>query len=181
MARAATASGGGPAKAGAGGALPALWRAIDRREWWSLAMIGWTAALLGGALILEYGFGQVPCALCINQRLWVLLAGLVALAGFAHNPRRRVYPVLAGLAAVGGGYFSVRHLHLLTLPADQVPSCGVDFGYMLDAFPLGDILRAMLSGTGECAEQSATIPALALAGFVGIVALAFLHWRSGRV
>lgn len=150
----------------------------DRKPWWSLATVGWCAGLLAGALVLEHGFGLAPCALCLNQRLWVVLAGVVAAAGFAHDPRRHVYPALTALAAVGGAVFSLRHLYLLTLPADAVPRCGVDFGYMLDVFPLADVLSAMLSGTGECADQSATIPALALAGFVGIVALAFLQWRG---
>ena len=161
-----------------GGMLRRAWRVCDRKHWWSFATVAWAASLIGGALVLEHGFGLAPCALCLNQRLWVVLAGVVAAAGFAHDPRRRLYPLLTALAAVCGGAFSVRHLHLLTLPADAVPRCGVDFGYMLDAFPLADVLTAMLSGTGECADQSATIPALALAGFVGILALAFLQWRS---
>ena len=161
-----------------GGMLRRAWRVCDRKHWWSFATVAWTASLIGGALVLEHGFGLAPCALCLNQRLWVVLAGAFAAAGFAHDPRLRLYPLLTALAAVCGGAFSVRHLHLLTLPADAVPRCGVDFGYMLDAFPLADVLTAMLSGTGECADQSATIPALALAGFVGILALAFLQWRS---
>lgn len=158
--------------------LALIWRTCDRKAWWGLAIVGWAAGLLAGALVLEYGFGLAPCALCLNQRLWVVLAGMVAGVGFAHNPRLRVYPLLAALASLGGAFFAVRHLHLLTLPEGAVPRCGVDFGYMLDAFPLAEVLTAMLSGTGECADQSATVPALALLGFVGILALAFLQWRS---
>ena len=146
-----------------------------------MATVAWTACLLAGALVLEYGFGLAPCALCINQRLWVVLAGVLAAIGCAHDPRRRLYPLLTAFAAVGGAAFSVRHLHLLTLPADAVPRCGVDFGYMLDAFPIVEVLTAMLSGTGECADQSATVPALALAGFVGILGLAFLQWRASAI
>ncbi len=156
------------------------WRFCDRKIWWSMATVAWTASLIGGALVLEYGFDLAPCALCLNQRLWVVLAGLIAAAGCAHNPRLSIYPALTALASVGGAMFSLRHLYLLTLPPGAVPRCGVDFGYMIDAFPLAEVLAAMLSGTGECADQSATIPALALAGFVGIVALAFLQWRSRR-
>ena len=160
--------------------LQRAWRAWDRKIWWSLATVAWTATLLAGALVLEYGFDLAPCALCLNQRLWVVLAGVIAAVGCAHNPRLGIYPALTALASVGGAIFSLRHLYLLTLPADAVPRCGVDFGYMIDAFPLADVLAAMLSGTGECADQSATIPALALGGFVGIVALAFGQWRSRR-
>ena len=98
--------------------------------------------LLSAALVLEHGFGLAPCALCLTQRAFVLLAGLFVAVGLAHNPRLGIYPLLATLAAVVGGYFSVRHLYLLTLPPDQVPGCGVDFDYLIDAFPLIDILRA---------------------------------------
>lgn len=160
------------------GRLRLAWRVCDRKKWWSLATVAWAASLLAGALVLEYGFDLAPCALCLNQRLWVVLAGVIAAAGCAHNPRLGIYPVLTALASVGGAIFSLRHLYLLTLPADAVPRCGVDFGYMLDAFPLTKVLAAMLSGTGECADHSAAIPALALAGFGGFVALAFLQWRS---
>ena len=169
---------GGQVVAAPRGVVALIWRICDRKAWWSLAIVAWAAGLLGGALVLEYGFGLAPCALCLNQRLWVVLAGIVAGVGFAHNPRLRVYPLLVALASLGGAFFAVRHLHLLTLPEGAVPRCGVDFGYMLDAFPLAEVLTAMLSGTGECADQSATVPALALLGFVGILALACLQWRS---
>lgn len=159
-------------------AFERVWRICDRKHWWSLATVAWAAGLVAGALVLEYGFDLAPCALCLNQRLWVILAGIIAGVGFAHNPNLRVYPLLTALAGLGGAFFAVRHLHLLTLPADAVPRCGVDFGYMLDAFPLADVLTAMLSGTGECADQSATIPALALIGFIDIIALAIMQWRS---
>lgn len=151
----------------------------NRKELWSVATVGLAAAMAGGAIVLEYGFGLAPCALCLTQRLLVILAGLFAVAGLAHGPRLGIYPLLTILAALAGGYFAIRHLYLLTLPADQVPSCGVDFDYLLEVAPLMDVLRAMTAGTADCAEQGATIPALALAGFAALIALAVAQWRSG--
>ena len=150
----------------------------DRKEVWNLAAVAWAGMLVGGALILELGFGLEPCALCVNQRWWAMLAGLLAVVGFAHNPRLGIYPLLVALAALAGGAFSVRHLYLLTLPPGTVPGCGVPLEYMIDVFPALDVLRHMTVGTGECAEQSFVIPALALAGFVGLIALAVAYWRS---
>lgn len=147
-------------------------------EAWGLAGVAWAGLLAAAAIVLEYGFGQAPCALCLTQRLLVLLAGLTALLGFAHNPRLGVYPLAMAVAALAGGGFSIRHLYLLSPFAGEVSSCGVDFAYMVAAYPLMDILEKMTMGTGECADQSAAIPALALLGFVGLLALAVAHWRS---
>ncbi len=150
---------------------------LPLKEAWNLAAVGWAAMLAGAALVLQYGFDLAPCALCLTQRAFVLLAGLIAVLGLAHNPRLGIYPLLATLAAVAGGYFSARHLYLLTLPAEQVPGCGVDFDYLIEVFPLMDILRAMTVGTGDCAEQAAWIPALALVGFVAMAAITVNYWR----
>lgn len=143
----------------------------------ALAATATAAGMAGGAVLLEYEFGLVPCALCLSQRLCAMLAGLIAVAGLAHGPRLAAYPWALLAAAGAGGYFALRHLYLLWLPPGEVASCGVDFDYFLrGAFPLADKLKAMLAGTGECGEQSAVLPGLALAGFAGLGILAVL-WR----
>ncbi|HEY5703481.1 MAG TPA: disulfide bond formation protein B, partial [Gammaproteobacteria bacterium] len=38
------------------------------------------------------------------------------------------------------------------LPPEKVPECGPGLDYMLEAFPLGQALKMILSGSGECAE-----------------------------
>lgn len=149
----------------------------ERKELWNLAAVAWAAAMVGGALILELAFGQEPCPLCVNQRWWAMLAGILAVAGFAHNPRLGIYPLLVSLASVAGAAFAIRHLYILTLPSGSVEGCGVPLDYVLDVFPILDILRVM-AGTGECADQSFVIPALALAGFVGMIALTIAYWRA---
>ena len=149
----------------------------DRKELWNLAAVAWSAAMVGGALILELAFGQEPCPLCVNQRWWAMLAGILAVAGFAHNPRLGIYPLLVSLASVAGAAFSIRHLYIMTLPPGSVAGCGVSLEYALDVFPILDILQIM-AGTGECADQTVVIPALALAGFAGMIALTITYWRS---
>lgn len=156
---------------------PMLLAGWNRKEFWNLAAVAWAAMLVGVALILELGFGQAPCPLCVNQRWWAMLAGIFAVAGFAHNPRLGIYPLLVVLASLAGTAFSIRHLYIMTLPPGSVAGCGVPLDYMLDVFPIGDVLRVM-AGTGECADQSVVIPALALTGFAGMAALAVTYWRS---
>ena len=145
---------------------------------WALAGVAWAGSLAAAAIVLEHGFGLAPCALCLTQRLFVLLAGLMALLGLAHNPRLGVYPLATALAALVGAGFAIRHLYLLSPYAGEVASCGVDVDYMIAAYPLMDILEKMTMGSGECADQSAAIPVLALLGLLGLLALAVAHWRS---
>ena len=148
----------------------------DRKELWNLAAVAWAAMLVGAALVLELAFAQEPCPLCVNQRWWAMLAGILAVAGFAHNPRLGIYPLLVSLASLAGAAFSIRHLYIMTLPPGSVKSCGVPLDYLIGG-PILDLLKAM-AGTGECADQSFVIPALALAGFVGMIALTVTYWRS---
>ena len=88
------------------------------------------------------------------QRIWLALTALFAYVSLAHNPRWGIYPLLGGLCTLVGGGFSIRQLWLQSLPKDQVPACGPDLTYMLEAFPLSEVLAAMTSGTGDCAEVS---------------------------
>lgn len=149
----------------------------NRKELFNLAAVAWAAMMVGVALVLELGFAQEPCPLCVNQRWWAMLAGVLAAAGFAHNPRLGIYPLFVSLASLAGAAFSIRHLYIMTLPPGSVKDCGVPLDYLLDVFPIQHILRVM-AGTGECADQSFVIPALTLTGFVGMIALAVTYWRS---
>ena len=77
------------------------------------------------------------------------------------------------ICGVVGAGFSLRQLWLQQLPADRIPACGPDMAYMIESFPLSDILKAMTLGTGNCAEVSWTLLGISIAGWslAGFVAL----------
>lgn len=139
-----------------------------------------TALIIGAALYMEHVMLLEPCGLCITQRIFVVLAGLVCLASAIHNPAsngRRNYALGAAAMCVAGSYFAIRQIWLTYLPEDQVPACGPGFSYMLDNFPLMDTLNFLLKGDGNCAEVSwrflgvFSIPELSLMGFVALFTL----------
>ena len=154
----------------------------DHTEGAAALIVAGTGFLLAGALIMEHIFMMDPCPLCLMQRVWFAIAGLLALAALIHSPRWGIYPLLTILAALVGGGFSIRQLWLQSLPADQVPACGPGMDYMLENFPLGDVLAAMTQGTGDCAEVAwqfgLTIPGWALLGFIAIVIVAGFQLKS---
>lgn len=142
--------------------------------------------LLGAAFYLEYVMGLEPCPLCITQRIMLLGVGLVSLIAFLHNPAtigRRIYGLLVSLWAMGGLYFAGRQLWLQSLPEDQVPACGPGITYMIDAFPLADVIKTLLTGDGNCAEVQwtwlgLTIPGWSAVGFAGLIG--FGAWQAFR-
>jgi disulfide bond formation protein DsbB len=141
-------------------------RAIARdSEALALCVLGLCGSLVAAALFMEHVFAFVPCPLCLMQRVWFFIAGLVTAAGLLHNPRWGIYPLLAALAALVGGGFSIRQLWLQSLPADQVPACGPNINYMIEVFPAADVLRAMTQGTGDCAAVDWTFLGLSFAGW----------------
>jgi disulfide bond formation protein DsbB len=154
-----------------------------KSEQWALAICTLSGGLLCIGLIMEHAMGLSPCPLCMMQRIWLALVGLSAYASLAHSPRWGIYPLVGGVSAIIGSGFSLRQIWLQNLPKDQVPSCGPDLEYMIESFPLSDLLAAMTSGTGDCAEVNwsllgLSIPAWLFAGF--IVLLFGCHANSPR-
>lgn len=151
----------------------------------TINLLGFLACVVAmlGALYLQYAEDLEPCPLCVFQRVGVIAAGLFFLLAALHNPGRtgqRIYGALAGLGAIGGGIVAGRHIWLQSLPEDEVPACGPGLDYMLDVFPMRDVLSMVFSGSGECAEidwtfLGITIPQMALLTFLGLLALALFQ------
>jgi disulfide bond formation protein DsbB len=111
--------------------------------------------MMGFALYSQYVMGLEPCPLCIFQRLAVIGLGSIFLVAALHDAGRagrRVYAGLLALVALAGSGVSARHVWLQNLPPDKVPTCGPGLDFMLDTFPVLDVLEMVLSGSGECAE-----------------------------
>ena len=137
---------------------------LKTEQWATWICLG-AGGILCIGLLVEFALELAPCPLCMMQRIWFALTGIVAWIGLSHNPRWGIYPLVSALCAMVGGGFAIRQLWLQSLPADQVPSCGPDLSYMIDAFPLGDLLVAMTSGTGDCAVVHDVIPLMSIAGW----------------
>lgn len=126
------------------------------------------------ALYSEHVLMLEPCPLCVFQRIAIIALGLVFLAAAVHNPSgvgRFGYVVLALVAAIGGIAVAGRHLWLQNLPEDQVPACGPDLGYMVDAFPFSEMLKMVFTGSGECASISWEFLGLSMPAWVLIWAV----------
>jgi disulfide bond formation protein DsbB len=134
-------------------------------------------ALMGWALWLQYHEGLDPCPLCIFQRVAVMAAGIVFLIAFIHNPGRTgavIYAGLITLAAGAGAAFAGRQIWLQSLPKDQVPACGMGLNYMLESFPLVDVIKRVLAGSGECAEKAWVFVDLSIAGWTFVFFIAMI-------
>lgn len=115
------------------------------------------AGMMAFALYSQHVLLMDPCPLCILQRVAVMGLGVVFLLAALHGPQKvaaRVYASLAALFAAFGVAVAGWHVRLQNLPADEVPSCGPGLEYMVDNFPLKDVLGMILKGSGECAEVS---------------------------
>ena len=139
--------------------------------------------LLGFGYFLEYAEGLAPCPLCILQRVAFAVLAVVFIAAAIHRPRSRggarTYGVVAGLFAAAGAGIAGWHIHLQSLPPGEAPECGPGLDYMLSTFPIGETIKMIFTGSGECAEVSwsflsLSIPSWALIWFValGLVSLA---------
>ena len=137
------------------------------------------AALMGWAFWLQYGEGLDPCPLCMLQRVAIVAIGLIFLVGTFHEPGRVgawIYAFLLLIVAVLGAALATRQVWLQSLPADQVPACGMGLSYMLETMPFFDAIRRVLEGSGECAEKAWVFLGLSIAGWTlaFFVAIAFV-------
>lgn len=115
-----------------------------------LSVAGWLFALY-----LQFYQHLEPCPLCIFQRVGLLAMGLVSLVAFIHGPKKRVgrviYALLSLLGISWATAVAARHVWLQHLPPEDVPACGPGLDYWMDTFPMQDVIKKVLHGSGECA------------------------------
>jgi disulfide bond formation protein DsbB len=116
------------------------------------------------------------------------MGGIFLVAG-VHDPGqtgRRIYASLLAAAGLLGMAVAGRHLWLQNMPADTVPACGPGLAYMLEAFPLTDVLEMVFTGSGECAEVKWSLLGLSMPAWVLIAVLVtgslgfWINW-TGRL
>ena len=153
-----------------------------------LAAFALCAGLMGYAFYLQYVDGLEPCPLCMFQRVALTAMGIVFLTAGIHGPGKqgaRVYATILFVLGAAGVALSWRHLWIQSLPADQVPACGMGIGYMFETLPFLEVIDKTLKGSGECAKvdlvAGLSIPAWTLVLFVALFAWSVvLAWRAER-
>jgi disulfide bond formation protein DsbB len=132
------------------------------------------AALLAYALYSQFHLGLDPCPLCIFQRVGIALTGVFFLLAALHNPRHRarsVYAVLIGLAALATAAVAARHVYVQHLPPGSLPSCGAPLGTLFKFSPFFEVIKKVLTGSGECGEVNWRFLGLAMPAWVLVWAL----------
>jgi protein dithiol:quinone oxidoreductase len=132
------------------------------------------AALLAYALYAQFELGLDPCPLCIFQRIGLALLGIAFLLAALHHPRsagRVAYALLIGLCALATAAVAARHLYVQSLPPGALPSCGAPLAVLLKFTPVFQLIRKVLTGSGECAQVNWRFLGLAMPAWVLVWAL----------
>ena len=133
------------------------------------------AALIAYALYSQFRLGLEPCPLCIFQRIGVALLGVVFLAAALHHPRGRwryLYALAIGVVALATLLVAARHVYVQSLPPGTLPSCGAPLSVLLKFTPLWEVVRKVLTGSGECAVVNWRFLGLSMPAWVLIWAAA---------
>ena len=144
--------------------------------------------MLAFALYAEKVMKLEPCPLCMFERVGIALLGIAFLLAALHHPRgtagARGYAALIGLATLVPAGIATRHVYIQSLPPGTVPSCGATLDYMLEVFPLLEVVRQVMTGGGECAKIDWTLLGLSMPAWVLIAALGLgvvgiaANWRG---
>jgi disulfide bond formation protein DsbB len=132
------------------------------------------AGLLGFAYYTQYKLGLEPCPLCIFQRIGVAAIGALFFLAALHGPGRKggiVWGVLIDLAVIATILVAARHIWIQHQPAGTVAACGASLEYMMKIFSVGEIVRKVLTGSGECARITWQFLSLSMPTWVLISAL----------
>ncbi len=133
------------------------------------------AGLIAYALYSQFVGHLEPCPLCIFQRIGIALLGLAFLLAALHHPRGRGrygYAGLIAIAALATVAVAARHLYVQSLPPGTLPSCGAPLGVLLKFMPLWEVVRKVLTGSGECGVVNWRFLGLAMPAWV-------LSWALG--
>ena len=135
----------------------------NRLAYWLALLI--PAALLGGALIAQYGFGLPPCEMCWWQRYPHIVA--LVLAALAWVTKRDALVALAGIAILVSGAIGAFHAGVEYKWWDGLTACTSLVAAGSD--PLASIMAAPIV---RCDVAPWTLGGVSLAGFNFLISTA---------
>jgi disulfide bond formation protein DsbB len=146
------------------------------------------AGVLAYAIYLQLHDGLEPCNLCIFQRVAFAALGMLFLLGALHGPKRPAgrgaYGVVALLASLAGIAIAGRHVWVQMQPQGAV-SCGAPLSFMRETMSTWDVVRKVMTATGNCGDIDWTflglsMPWWSLIWFVGLgMWAAYAAFRRG--
>lgn len=131
------------------------------------------AAALSFAFYAQYGLDLVPCHLCVFQRVTMAAMGVAfVLAALFSRPGRRgvLSAALIGVTGFATIATAGRHVWIQMQPEGSVPACGADLDFMLDIFPLTEVILRVFRAGGECAKVDWSFLGLSMPAWVLILA-----------
>jgi disulfide bond formation protein DsbB len=138
---------------------------------WLLALA--SVAALSFAFYAQYGLNLVPCHLCIFQRVTMAAMGAAfVLAALFSGPglRGMLFAALIGVTGLATVATAGRHVWIQMQPEGSVPACGADLDFMLDIFPLTEVILKVFQAGGECAKVDWSFLGLSMPAWVLIFA-----------
>jgi len=129
---------------------------------------------LGLAFYSQYVLEMQPCHLCIFQRVTVAAMGAAFLLAALHSSGRLRGAIYAGLIGVTGLatiFTAGRHVWIQMQPPGSIESCGADLDFMLEIFPLTEVILKVFKAGGECAKVDFTLLGLSMPAWVIVFAL----------
>ena len=132
------------------------------------------AMALGLAFYSQYVLELQPCHLCVFQRVTVAAMGVAFLLAAVHSSGRLRGAIYAGLICITGLATlatSGRHVWIQMQPPGSIPSCGADLDFMLELFPLTEVILKVFKAGGECAKVDFTLLGLSMPAWVFVFAL----------
>ncbi len=153
---------------------------MPSRRTLNLAGLAASAGALAYAFYSQYVLELVPCHLCIFQRVTVAaLAVAFLLAALMSRPGARgaIAAALIGLAGLATAATAGRHVWIQMQPEGSVAACGADLDFMLDLFPLTEVILKVFRAGGECAKVDWSFLGLSMPAWV--LAFAFFATAVG--
>lgn len=143
---------------------------------------------LSAAIYLQVSKDWFPCPLCIVQRYFYWLTGLLGFLVFVSaTPRRvqvrRVLPLLSLVAAAGGAAVAFYHVWVLANPGQ---TCGVDpMQVWLNDLPWVSYWWVMFEADGLCTAEyppflGLSLPMWSGLGFLVQIVFSARAWRYSR-
>lgn len=100
--------------------------------------------------------GLVPCPLCLLQRFVMGFLGIFFLIGVACTIKfcRVTTGLVCAVFSILGMLFAGRQIWLQHVPGSASSNCEASLQYMLQTFPLLDVISNVFKGSASCGEVS---------------------------